>query len=384
MKVLIVHTTYKLKGGEDSVVANETDLLNAAGVETSVLQFSNTGSTLLKVAQMPFNFGSYRATKQKIREFKPDIVHIHNLHFAGSASVILAIKKFKIPIVFTLHNYRLLCPSATLFYNGAMFTDSLTQNFPLNAIKKGVYLNSKPLTFWLGASLWLHQALGTWQKIDKFIALGQHTKEIFANSKLNSIADKIVIKPNFCFKSIEYSTSGEYYLYVGRLSEEKGVNVLLKAFEENGLPLKIAGTGPMENEVIGSAQTHTNIQFVGSVDKEMVNSLMGNAKALIFPSQWYETFGMVIIEAFSAGVPVIASNLGQLKFTVNDQKNGLLFESGNEDDLNKKLYYFESLSSEQIKHYKEGAFNSYSEKYSPEINTAALLSIYSNLINRAI
>ena len=384
MKVLIIHTLYKLKGGEDSVVFNEMALLQQAGVETSLLQFTNTGGNLAKLVQLPFNLSAYSKTKKKILAFKPDVVHIHNLHFAGSASVIYAIKAFNIPIVATLHNYRLLCPSATLFFNGKMFTASLNQKFPVKAATEGVYLNSKALTLWVSVSMWIHQAIGTWNKIDQYIALGQHTKEIFSNSKLQKLAGKISIKPNFCFKSTNGSSHGDYFLYVGRLSEEKGVNILLEAFAENKLPLKIAGTGVMEQDVKAYAEKFPNIGYLGAVDKDAVSKLLESAAALIFPSQWYETFGMVIIEAFSAGVPVIASNLGQLKFTIKPGHNGLLFEPGSKDDLNNKILHYYNLPERDKDAFKHNALASYEENYSPDKNIAMLVGIYNGVLNKGI
>src|SRR3990170_1599351 len=163
MKVLVIHTRYKMKGGEDSVVFNEMELLRSNGVNVELLQFTNATGTVLKFVQLPFNFDSYRKTRKKVKEFRPDIVHIHNLHFGGSASIISALKKEKVPFVSTLHNYRLLCPSATLFKNGKIFLNSVKSNFPWGAVFDGVYQNSRFLTLWLGISMFLHQAAGTWK-----------------------------------------------------------------------------------------------------------------------------------------------------------------------------------------------------------------------------
>ena len=381
MKVLVVHTIYKLKGGEDSVVDNEIELLRSNGVEVELLQFSNSGYTFLKVIQLPFNLSSYIKTKNRLKLFKPDLVHIHNMHFAGSPSVVYAVHQSKTPFVITLHNYRLICPSATLFYKGKIFTDSLNEVFSWQAVIKGVYLNSIFLTFWVACSQLIHEVLGTWKLSNKYIALGQYTKEIFKNSKLSYIVPKIIIKPNFCYQNPNpKKLAGNYYLYVGRLSDEKGIITLLSAFSENKLPLKIAGTGPLEPEVIKYNNEFNNIEFLGSVNKEEVNDLLTNAIALIFPSQWYETFGMVIIEAFSSGLPVIAADMGQLKITIQNKVNGLCFESGNKDDLNEKVAYFESLTYDEKQAYRTNAYKCYAEHYSPQKNAVELLRIYDTLL----
>jgi len=383
MKILIIHNAYQFKGGEDSVVANETELLRSDGIEVEVLQFSNAGHALSKVIQLPFNYSSYLKTKEKIKAFKPDVVHIHNLHFAGSPSVVYAIRKCKVPFIITLHNYRLLCPSASLFFNGRIFTGSVNKSFSWDAVSKGVYLNSRILTFWVNCSMMFHQLIGTWKLADKFIALGEHTKEIFFNSKLKSITKDIIVKPNFCYSRLKFIKSvGTYYLYVGRLSEEKGAGLLLKVFSANKLRLKIAGSGPMEKEVIICSKENPNIQFLGSVEKKDVYSLLANATALIFPSQWYETFGMVIIEAFSRSTPVIASNLGQLKITIRNKYNGLHFEAGNADDLTEKVAFYENLQPEEKLTYRRNAFDSYNENYSPEKNLKQLKDIYNIVLGK--
>jgi glycosyltransferase involved in cell wall biosynthesis len=387
MRILVVHTYYKHKGGEDSVVANEIELLRSAGIEVEQLSFSNKGSTLLKLVQVPFNYGSYRKTIQKVRAFKPDILHIHNLHFSGSAAVIYAAEKLKIPIVMTLHNYRLLCPSGSLYHNNQIFLSSLKPGFAWQAVKDGVYQNSKAITFWIAASMYLHEKLGTWKKIDRFILLGQHSKALFADSKFADFADRMVVKPNFCFSSPQSAAAANSaiaqsgskpscFLYVGRLTEEKGVLVLLKAFAASGHSLNIVGTGPLEDLVKDHSFRYPNISFLGAQPREKVYELLERATALIFPSVWYETFGMVVIEAFSKGVPVIASDLGNIKNMVADGLNGLRFKVGDENDLQEKIIFFEQLGIEEREVYRKNARQTYLNHYSPEANAAQLIKLY--------
>ncbi|CAM4360335.1 Glycosyltransferase involved in cell wall bisynthesis [Pedobacter westerhofensis] len=376
MRVLVVHTYYKLKGGEDSVVANEIALLRGAGAEVEQLTFSNSGSTLLKLLQVPFNYGSYRKTLRKIREFKPDVVHIHNLHFSGSAAVVYAIDQMKVPVVMTLHNYRLLCPSGSLYHNNELFMDSLEPGFAWQAVKKGVYQNSKAITFWIAASMYLHEKLGTWKKINRFIVLGKHSKDLFALSKFGRFADHIVVKPNFCFSGSVSTETGSGYLYIGRLTEEKGLPVLLKAFAASGHSLNIVGTGPLEELVKEYSSGYSNISFLGAQPIEKVYEMMEKTRALIFPSVWYETFGMVVIEAFSRGVPVIASDLGNIKNLVDDGVNGLRFTAGDEGDLMKKVAYFEEQPAEARAAFRANARQAYLNQYSPEANAVQLIGLY--------
>jgi glycosyltransferase involved in cell wall biosynthesis len=386
MRILVIHTVYKLQGGEDIVVANEIALLRSLGHIVDLLQFNNSGHTLAKLAQLPFNFSSFSSTKKKILAFKPDVAHIHNLHFAGSASVIYALKKYQIPVVLTLHNYRLLCPSATLFYNGQLFTTSITEDFNWEAVRKGVYQHSKLITFWVSLSMWLHQKLGTWKYPAAYIALGDFTVDIFKDSKLREIAARTIVKPNFCYPpGIAMDAKiNRSFVYVGRLSEEKGIGLLLAAFSANKLPLTIAGTGPMEPEVRRFAAQYPNIIYMGQVDKLTVDKLISSARALIFPSQWYETFGMVIIEAFSFGTPVLASGIGQLKYTISENINGLHFKTGDVKDLMEKVDLLDRMNDTDYAALRKNAYQSYITTYAPEQNARQLELIYDHIKRSAL
>ena len=412
-KVLIIHTYYKLKGGEDSVVENEMELLRSNGLTVELLSFSNSGNTLLKLAQLPFNFSSYRQTKAKIASFKPDVVHIHNLHFSGSAAVVYAVKNTGTPLVMTLHNYRLLCPSGSLFHNNTLFMDSISPGFPWLAVKEGVYQNSSLITFWISLSMYLHHKIGTWKRVDRFISLGIHSKELFSDSALQPYADRLVVKPNFCYpgpdavsganKESTAETNDEkiaennnentavnnndnavsplHYLYVGRLTEEKGLKVLLAAFAENQLPLVIVGTGPLADVVTVYTAKYKNITYKGEQKKKQIVELLDHAKALIFPSLWYETFGMVVIEAFSRGIPVITSNHGNMKNLVTDQYNGLTFNVGSSEDLSKTVSEFEQMDHSKKNVFRQNARTTYVSNYSPERNFQQLLDIYKAAIS---
>lgn len=381
MKVLVIHTSYQYKGGEDTVVAEEIKLLQSAGVTVQLLEFNNHQNALWKLLTLPFNIQSYLKTKKTIAAFQPDIVHIHNLHFGGSPAVIYAIKRSKIPFVITLHNYRLLCPSGILFHNGKLFLDSLHQNFPWKAVQLGVYKNSKLITFWLGLSMYLHQKLGTWKNCNRFILLSEHARKLFLNSKLELTSNQLVVKPNFCsIPILQERKAGDYFLYVGRLSEEKGIMLLLSVFSSCGYQIKIAGDGPLKEEVINYSSMYPNIEFLGSLNKAEVFDLMQNCTALIFPSIWYEGMPLTIIEAFACGTPVISSKLGAMEAMIIVGYNGLHFESQNKNDFIKVLYTWYQLNEEQKQVYRINARKTYNANYTPELNLNQLLSIYNQII----
>lgn len=383
MKILFIHTIYKLAGGEDIVVKNEIDLLRSAGYEVALLQFDNSSFSLLKVVLMHFNFFSYVKTKSAIKSFKPDIVHIHNMHFAASPAVIYCAYRYKIPIVMTLHNYRLLCPSGTLYDGNKIFLDSLKSGFPWPAVRKGVYRKSRLLTFWLALSNNLHKRLGCFKKVNAFITLGAHSRDLFVDSHFADLNNRFIVKPNFIPDTTDSLSieSKAYFLFVGRLSVEKGLHTLLKAFSNSKLHLKIVGAGPLEALAKQASENHANIEFLGQQPKAKVNELMDHAEALIFPSQWYETFGMVMIEAFSRSTPIIASGLGNITDIVTNEKNGLIFQPGDGKDLLAKVNFYNNLSTEVKSRFREESRATYENNYTPAANLLKLNAIYEGVIN---
>ncbi len=381
MRVLFIHTAYKFRGGEDTVVEEEMHLLRSHAVTVDLLSFSNEGNVAAKLLQLPFNVRSYQKTIQKIIEFRPDVVHIHNLHFAASPSIIYAIKKCKVPFVMTVHNYRLLCPSATLFYNGSLFTDSLNKSFPWKAIRLGVYKNSKLVTFWVALSVYLHRIIGTWKQCNKLVVLQEHSQKLFLKSSLGFTKEQVVIKPNFCSPFLsEANHAGNYYLYVGRLSDEKGIGVLLNAFSAGNLPLIIAGDGSLRAQVEKAAQNHPNIKYVGKLDKEDIADLMAHSTALIFPSVWFEGMPLTIIEAFACGTPVIASNLGAMQSMITNNFNGLHFKAGDDEDLLKIISYWQTIPSGRKNEFSSNALKTYQENYTPEQNFEIISKIYASVM----
>lgn len=379
MKVLFIHCFYQYKGGEDTVVYEEIKLLKNNGIITDLLAFNNEKNSLLNVIQMPFNISAYKKTLLRIKEFKPDIIHMHNLHFAASPSVVYAIKKSKVPFVITLHNYRLICPSALLFYNGKSFLNSIHQKFYWRAIRHRVYRNSYILTFWLSVTIKLHQLKGTWKNCKKFIVLNQYSKEIFEHSSINAGENKFTVKPNFCASPKMHSQErSNDFLYIGRLSEEKGINLLLNAFAANGFNLIIAGDGPYKEKVINYSKRFNNIKFLGLVDKEKVFSLMQSCTALVFPSIWPEGMPLTIIEALACGMPVITSKSGAMLDMITDEFDGLYFETGNEEDLKVKTIKWQKFSDHKKSRLRKNALITYNKKYTQEANFTQLINIYNN------
>ena len=380
MKILVVHCAYRFRGGEDKVVEEEMALLKQAGHEVSLLEFSNDGNAFWKILQLPFNISSYRAVKKAIRSFSPDVVHVHNLHFAASPSVLYAAKHSKVPVVYTLHNYRMVCPSAILFHNGKLFLHSISAGFPWKAVQEGVYKNSRLLTFWLAFSTQLHHWFGTWQLPSRYIVLTNHAKKIFLQSRLGIQEEQLVVKPNFCSAfADEATTRNDNFLFVGRLSAEKGVRILLDLFSRLPCQITIAGDGPMREEVIAYTKQYQNISYAGSVQKEELAVLMQQSSALLFPSIWYEGMPLTIIEAFASGLPVIATKIGAMEYMVTHNHDGLLFEAGNGKELEAALAHWSTLKQSEKDAYRLQARKTYERNYTPEINAAQLLAVYNSV-----
>jgi len=381
MNITFIHTYYREKGGEDAVVFNEMTLLQNAGHTVKLLKFANPTSRLKAIFDLlllPFNVFSFFKTLNHLRRFQPDVVHVHNWHFAASPAVIVACQFLKIPTVMTLHNFRLLCPSATLFYEGQVYLQSITAKFPWDAVRKGVYRNSSLQTFCLAFTVFLHEKIGTWKKVNTYIVFSEFAKNIFAQSKLGIPEDRFAIKVNAIAEPIfEQEVKREnFFLFIGRLVPEKGVAVLLDAFAKTDLPLQIYGAGPLEQVVKEFADTYQNIKYGGAIPQQEVYENMRRCSMLVFSSIWYEGMPITLVEAFATGTPVLASNLGALSTMVTDRFNGLHFEAGNSADLAVKLEYWSQLSVEEKKQYTQNARTDFIEKYTLAANQERLESIY--------
>ena len=384
MKILIIHNKYQLPGGEDAVVAQESTLLSESD-EVKILFFQNEKGVkgALQFFLSIWNVAAAAKIRDVINDYKPAIIHLHNWHYAIGPIVVRAAEKNKIPIVLTVHNYRLLCPSAILLHNGNLFLDSIHASFPWKAIKEKVYRNSYIQTFWLAFVIWFHKKIGTWKMVDRFILLTESAKNIFISSSLGINEKQISVKPNFTEDvKITSQPRENYFLFVGRLSEEKGINVLLEAFKNNNETLYIAGEGPLKEKVINDCKENARIKYLGALSRNEVQDLMSKCTALIFPSVWYEGMPMTLIESFAAGTPVIASNIGAMSSMVINKYNGLHFKVGNAADVNNNINYWQQLSDDEKNIFYKNARASFEKNYKAEDVMKQLKQIYTNVINK--
>ena len=382
MRILVLHTKYQLHGGEDTVVKQELELLRQNHT-VEILYFQNHLGLkgALQFLGSVWNIFSAQKVKQKIKEFKPDVVHIHNWHFTMGPLVFRVVKQLLIPVVHTIHNYRLLCPSGILLHDNKLFTDSLNETFQWTAIRNKVYRSSMVLTFWLAFVVWFHRKIGTWEKIDVYICLTSFAVDVFQKSNFGISKEKFTVKPNFIIESekLNISEREKHFLYVGRLSEEKGISILLAAFENLPFSIKIAGDGPLKDQVLEATQKFANISYLGMLSNNEVGKALQKTQALIAPSIWYEGMPMTILEAFSNATPVISSNLGAMISLISNGSNGFLFEPGNSVQLKETILKYSNLSSDEKKQMSMNAFDNYQTMYSPQMQHASFKNIYSSI-----
>lgn len=392
MRILLLHNRYQYTGGEEAVVQAEKALLAANGHQVALLEISNDDivgiwGKVNAAASAIYSPVSKQRVSTEIANFRPDIVHIHNFFPLLSPSVYDACRNAGLPVVQTLHNYRLGCPNALLLRNGKICEDCLGKKIPLPGVVHGCYRGSRAQSAIVAAMLSVHWWRGTWQeRIDAYITLTAFQKEKMVQAGLP--ADKIYIKPNYIAEPDQVSntkTLGDYALFVGRLSQEKSVTTLIEAYRNNHIriPLKIVGDGPLLDSLQAEVQAmecKDVIEFLGKQPKLTVLSLMCNARFLVFPSIWYETFGLTMVEAFACGLPVIASRLGSMAEIVEDGVTGLHFEPGNWADLATKIEWGLA-HPEEMKQMGRNARRVYETRYTQEVNYQQLLEIYHRVIN---
>lgn len=385
MKILQIHNQYTKKGGEDGVVEAEKNLLRSEGNAVEQLFFDNSsvhGIEKLKIFYKSlYNLQAQKVVREKIKSFQPDLIHIHNLFYVASPAILYEAQKQKIPVVLTIHNFRLICSGALLLRNGAVCELCIQKKLPLAGIQHKCFQNSALKTAQLTLITGLHKLLGTWQsKVDAYITLTEFVKNKLAYSSLNLAQDKIRVKPNFAhdkgFTNFEERKS--FFLFVGRLSPEKGIKVLLEATKIYDFHLEIIGGGEMANIVKEYAQHNPKIIYHGFQGQDFIIEKMKQSKALLFPSIWYENMPLTLLEAFSTGTPVIISDIDNLNELVQNGYNGLHFRTGSSKDLAQKVKYFEENTSPL---FYENARNTYENLYSPQKNCEKLMEIYQQVID---
>jgi glycosyltransferase involved in cell wall biosynthesis len=381
LRVALVHNRYRRRGGEDEVFEREAALIESAGHDVECYEVNNdatdTMSTLGVAARSIWNPATYRRVGQWFTRFRPDVVHVHNTLPLISPAVFRAARHSGATVIQTLHNYRMICPSATLFRDGRPCELCVGRAWHGPAVRYACYRGSRAASAVVAAGTFIHTAIGTYARdVDRYIALTSFTKEKLIEGGLPS--HRIVVKPNFCEPPPATRTRvGTGVLFVGRLSEEKGVHTLVEAWRRHlDLPeLRVAGDGPLRPMVQDLARSCTNVTALGPLTRADVDDEMRSAALLVFPSLCYETFGLTIVEAFSHGLPVVASAIGSVREIIEDEVSGLTFTPGDSDALASRV---RRLVADHALNLEMGARarKRYEARYTPAANIEQIERIY--------
>lgn len=387
MRILVVHNFYLQPGGEDYVYRSEADLLRAHGQVVDTYEDFNAKIVKLNKWQAALSFiwnaDSARRFEQKIIEYRPDIVHFHNTFPLISPAVYYVCLKYKLPMVQTLHNSRLICPAARFFRSGHLCTDCLGKSFPWPGVWHRCYHHSALQTFLVGLMSRWHFLCGLWtKKISAFIVFTKFYKKLFYQWGIPQ--EKIFIKPHFIADDPGVRTEGPgtYALFVGRLGSDKGVKTLLDAWGSiRDFPLWIAGDGEDKAFLEKYAQEKgmSNIKFLGNADRQQIFKLIKGSRFVIIPSEVAETFSLVAIEAFACGIPVLCSKIGGLTEIVEEGKTGQFFQPSDIEGLTAGIRYFINHLAE-IEKMGQNARRVFEKKFSPDVNHRNLMDIYVHVL----
>ena len=381
MKILMLHNRYLVPGGEDQCSVAEAALLRDHGHEVELLEEDNRRVEQLGNARTAlrtvWSQESYRRIDERLRSGRFDILHVQNFFPLWSPSVYYAASRNKVPVVQTLHNYRLMCANALFFRDQHLCQECLGRFMPWHGVVHACYRNSRPASAVVASMVGTHKLAGTWRKrVAMYIAVSEFARGIYIAGGLP--AEKITVKPNFIHPSpAPGAGGGGYALFVGRLSTEKGVATMLEAWKgaQDAIPLKIVGEGPLAELVIATARERHGIEYLGARLLPEVLDLMRNAEFLVFPSEWYETMGRTIMEAFAVGTPAVATRIGPPASMVVPGETGLHFAPGSVSELRDRVEWC-SRNLDQMRAMRGKARQSFEASYTGDANAGMLLGIY--------
>lgn len=342
--VALIHNYYQQPGGEDQVFAAEGRLLEQHGHRVARYTAHNdaiVGMNRLALARATiWNSAEQHKLRDFLRREEVRLAHFHNTFPLISPAAYTTCQELGVPVVQTLHNYRLICPNALLLRAKGICHDCVGKTLAWPGVLHACYRDSRLHSAGVAAMLAFHRWRHTWQeRVDCYIALSNFSRQQLIAGGLP--ADKIVVKPNFLLSDPgPKSDTGAYALFVGRLSEEKGVRTLLRAWHDVGaVPLKIAGDGPLMDEATAYVRQHnlTHVELLGGQPHATILDLFKQARLLVFPSICYENFSITLLEAFACGVPVVASGLGSIAEMIDDGQTGLHAAVGNAEALAERV-----------------------------------------------
>ncbi len=385
MKVLLVHNYYLEPGGEDQVFAAEAEILRSHGDEVRLFTVHNARIAAMGKLQLVkstvWNHQILAELSAILRDDRPDIVHFHNTFPLVSPAGYTAARRLRIPVVQTLHNFRLLCLNALFLRNGKPCEDCLGRSVAWPGIVHACYRNSRQASTVVAAMLATHRSRGTWQTdVDTYITVSEFARAKFIEGGLP--AARLVVKPNFLPDDPgPGSHQGRFGLYVGRLSQEKGIATLARLWGSlsPGIPLRVIGSGPLETL---AADNLPGVEWFGRQPREGVLGAMKEAAFLVFPSECYEGFPMVVLEAMATGLPIIASRRGALPEVLENGRSGMLVAPEEPEGWARALRWAID-NPEQLMALGRHARRVYETTYTPEVGYRLLAEVYQQTLERA-
>jgi glycosyltransferase involved in cell wall biosynthesis len=379
MRIIFAHNAYQHRGGEDAVVESEVNLLRSHGHEVELYTRENaeinTLAPILVAREAMWSRRTWRELERLIAAFKPDVLHVHNTFPLISPSIYWVASRAGVPVVQTLHNFRLLCPQAMLLRKDRVCEECVGK-LPWRGVLHRCYRGSLTQTSVLALMLSINRGLGSYRnKVARYIALNSFCQDLFVRGGLPE--ERIRVKPNFVDLPAPQVSHRSGFLFVGRLSPEKGIDTLAGALERTrGLTCTIVGEGSEKTSI----EKLQGVNTTGWLSAEAVAEKMRRAIALVMPSLWYENFPRTLVEAFACGLPVIGSRLGAIEAVIRDGETGLLFDPGNDADLAEKMEWAAAHPAEMAR-MGEAARKVYEENYTPERNYETLMNIYQEAID---
>lgn len=380
MNILMAHNYYVIGGGEDISYQSEKSMLERGG--NFVISYEAHSSKILKDRKLKnalnsiWNQRSYNDLSHIISSNNIEIAHFQNIFPIISPSAYYAAKNSGAQVIQSLRNYRITCINGLMFREDDICMLCVGKSLPLNGIVHRCYKKDVAASTIMAVSSQIHASLGTYRKvIDKYIAVSEFVKDIYVSAGIS--ASKIFVKPNVVMGEMQVGAgSGNYFLYVGRLSEEKGIIQLIESFikNDNFYPLKIIGDGPISERVIEMCRKTSSIEYLGRMPAEKVYKFMGDARAVIVPSLWHEPFGRVVIESYAVGTPVIGSRKGGITELIRHGQTGILYE-GDYNSISSAISEFLG-TTEKYNNMRDLCRQEYEKYYSESANYEILKKIY--------
>ncbi|WP_206790981.1 glycosyltransferase family 4 protein [Amycolatopsis sp. MtRt-6] len=383
MKVLVVHNRYRSEqpSGENNVVDAEVTLLAEGGHQVSLFERRSDDIAAMPLPRkaavplmVPWNPVVRKELAARLRASRPDVVHIHNTFPLLSPSVVAACADAGVPAVATLHNYTMVCPPGTLHRDGRICTECVGGS-PLPAVKHGCYRGSTAATLPMAASMVANRRRW-WTGVSRFFCISAAQRDLLVSAGMPG--ERMVVKHNFVTDpGVRRTGDGKHVLFLGRVTEEKGVGLLMRAWDRLGgalgVPLVIAGTGPMQDEVAAWAAGRTDVSYVGLQNKAQCRALTADAVAVVAPSTWLEAFGLVVVEAMAAGVPTVAAAHGAFPELVDDGVTGLLHVPDDETSLADRL---RAVVADRNRDMGDAARVRYEKDFTPTVGLDRLIAGY--------